>query len=149
MHYLEYWWTNLWHSKLNHLNLRSMQKIVNENTIIGHPNLKIEEENTCGECYIGEQTKMWHKKVQHLTTIRVLELLYMDLMGPIQFEFLWGRIYICVYVDDFSRYTWFEFIRENFYTFTTFQSLCHYLRCEKGEEICKITRICSNHGREF
>jgi hypothetical protein len=105
--------TKLWHQKLGHLNLKSMKKIIREDAIRGLPNLKIEEGKICGECQIGKQTKMSHKKVQHLTTTKTLELLHMDLMGPMQVESFGGKKYIFVCVDDYSRYTWVRFIREN------------------------------------
>ncbi|MCI83647.1 gag-pol polyprotein, partial [Trifolium medium] len=34
---------------------------------------------------------MLHQTLQHLTTSRVLELLHMDLMGPMQVESLGGK----------------------------------------------------------
>ncbi|MCI10177.1 gag-pol polyprotein, partial [Trifolium medium] len=74
----------LWYQKLGHLHLRGMKKAIAEEAIRGLPKLKIEEGNICGECQIGKQTKMSHPKLQHLTTSRVLELLHMDLMGPMQ-----------------------------------------------------------------
>lgn len=55
--------TNLWHRKLGHLNIRSIRKFVSENFVIGLPNLKIEERNVCGECQIGNQTKISHNNV--------------------------------------------------------------------------------------
>jgi hypothetical protein len=55
---------------------------------------------------------MSHPKLQHPVTSRVLELLHMDLMGPMQFESLGGKRYAFVVVDDFSRFTWINFIRE-------------------------------------
>lgn len=57
-------------------------KIVFEKDIVGLPDLKIEEDKICSEFLDGKVTKMSHKKVQHLTTTHVLELLHMDLMGP-------------------------------------------------------------------
>ena len=43
--------------------------------------------------------------VKHLITSRVLELLHMDLMDPMQIESIGGKKYVFVCVDDFSRYT--------------------------------------------
>ncbi|KAA0052244.1 putative gag-pol polyprotein [Cucumis melo var. makuwa] len=37
---------------------------------------------------------------------RVLKLLHMDLMGPMQTESLGGKKYVFVVVDDFSHFTW-------------------------------------------
>ena len=53
------------------------------------------------------------QKLRHDTTSRVLELLHRDLMGPMQMESLGGKKYAYVVVDDFSRYTWVNFMREN------------------------------------
>lgn len=73
--------TKIWHQKLGHLNLRNMKKIIFEEAIKGLPKLKMEEGKICGDCQIGKQTNMSHKKLQHLTSYKVLELLHMDLMG--------------------------------------------------------------------
>ncbi|MCI18721.1 gag-pol polyprotein, partial [Trifolium medium] len=81
----------LWHQRLGHLNLRSMKKAITEEAIRGLPKLKIEEGNIYGECQIGKQTKTSHQKLQHLATAKVLELLHMDLMGPMQVESLRGK----------------------------------------------------------
>ncbi|GAU31624.1 hypothetical protein TSUD_63730 [Trifolium subterraneum] len=121
----------LWHQKLGHLNLRSMKKVISEEAIRGLPQLKIVEGNICGECQIGKQTKMPHKMLQHSTTTRVFELLHMDLMGPMQVESLGGKKYADVVVDDFSRYTWINFIKEKSDTFDIFKDLCVQLQREK------------------
>lgn len=84
--------------------------------------------------------------VQHITTKKVLELMHMDLMGPMQVESIVGKRYVFVCVDDFSRYTWVEFIREKSDTFEVFKLLCIKLMNETN---CKISKIRSDHGREF
>ena len=61
---------------------------MSKEAVRGIPNLKIDEGRVCGECQIGKQTRMSHKKLQHQTTSRILELLHMDLMGPMQVESL-------------------------------------------------------------
>ncbi|XP_045792093.1 uncharacterized protein LOC123886861 [Trifolium pratense] len=136
----------LWHKKLGHLNLRSMKKAISEEAIRGIPKLNIEEGNICGDCQIGKQTRVPHQKLQHLTTTRVLELLHMDLMGPIQVESLGGKRYAYVVVDDFSRYTWINFSREKSETFDVFKDLCAQLQREKDNV---VLRIRSDHGKEF
>jgi len=49
---------NLWHQKLGHLNLKGMKKVMFVEAIRGLPKLKIVENNVCGECQIGKQTRM-------------------------------------------------------------------------------------------
>jgi hypothetical protein len=80
-----------------------MMKLISKEAIRGLPKLTIEEKDICGECQIGKQIKMSHPMFPHQGTSRVLELLHMDLMGPMQVESLGGSRYAFVVVDDFSR----------------------------------------------
>ncbi|GJR04440.1 retrovirus-related pol polyprotein from transposon TNT 1-94 [Tanacetum coccineum] len=43
-----------------------------------------------------------------------LELLHMDLCGPMRFASINGKKYILVIVDDYSRYTWVYFLRTKY-----------------------------------
>lgn len=120
-----------------------MKKIMSKEDIRG---LKIEEGRICGECQIGKKTKMSHPKLQHQTTSKVLELLHMDLMGPMQVESLGGKRYAYVTVDNFSRFTWVNFIKEKSDVFEVFKDLCQRMQREKESE---IIRIRNDHGKEF
>ena len=51
-----------------------------------------------------------------------------------------------VIVDDFSRYTWDEFLREKLEAREKLEILCRKLQNEKGVPIVKIR---SDHGKEF
>ena len=73
----------------------------------------------------------------------------MDLMGPMQVESVAGKRYIFVCVDDFSKYTWVDFLREMSDTFDAFKKLIVKLKTDKGWNISKIIRIRSDHGKEF
>ena len=83
--------------------------------------------------------------MKEITSKRVLELIHMDLMGPIQTESIGGRRYIFVLVDDFSRFTWVSFLREKSETLQSFKILALQLTNEKG----KIAQIRSDHGGKF
>jgi hypothetical protein len=102
----------LWHQRLGHIHLKGMKKALSSEAIRGLPDLKIVEGSICGECQIGKQIRMSHPRVEHQATSKVLKLLHMDLMGPMQVESIGGKMYVLVVVDDFSRFTWVNFIRE-------------------------------------
>ena len=95
---------------------------------------------------MGMQTKASYPKVNVIATSCCLELLHVDLMGPTRTESLGGKRYIMVIVDDFSRYTWVEFLREKSEECEKLGSLCKRLQNEKGIPIVKIR---SDHGKEF
>jgi len=136
----------LWHQKLGHLHLKGMKKVISSKAIRGLPDLKIVENNICGECQIGKQTRMSHPRLEYQVTSKVLELLHMDLMGPMQVESIGGKRYVLVVVDDFSRFNWVNFFREKSYTFDVFKDLYTQLQREKDSG---IVRIRSDHGTEF
>lgn len=73
----------------------------------------------------------------------------MDLMGPMQVESITGNRYLFVCIDDYSCYTWVDFIREKSGTFEVFKNLCTRVKREKDCNIGKIVRIKSDHGKEF
>lgn len=93
-----------------------------------------------------KQIKVSHKQVPETTTARVLELIHIDLMDLMQVESLGSKRYVLVCVDDFSRYTWVQFIREKSDAFFVFKGLCLQLQREKS---LNIVCIHSDHGREF
>lgn len=70
----------------------------------------------------------------------------MDLMGPSRIESLRGKHYILVVVDDFSRYTWIELLREKSETTNLIKFSCKRLRIEQN---LSISRVRSDHGKEF
>jgi len=114
----------LWDQKLGHLNLQGMKKAISVEAIRGIPKLQITEGSICGECQVDKQTRMSHPRLEHQGTSKVLELLHIDLMGHMQVASNCGKRYVLVVVDDFSRFTWVNFIREKSYTIESFKELC-------------------------
>jgi transposase InsO family protein len=53
-----------------------------------------------------------HHSKNVMTTSRPLELLHMDLFGPVAYLSIGGSKYGLVIVDDFSRYTWVFFLQD-------------------------------------
>ena len=45
----------------------------------------------CGLCQLDKQLKSTHKAITHVPTSKVPELLYMDLMGPMQVSIAGGK----------------------------------------------------------
>jgi len=123
-----------------------MKRAISLEAIRGMPDLKIVEDSIFGECQISKQTRMSHPRLEHQVTSKVLELLHMDLMGPMQVESIGGKRYAFVVVNDFSRFTWVNFIREKSDTFDVFKDLCTQLQREKDSA---IVRIRSDHETEF
>ncbi|CAL9011462.1 unnamed protein product, partial [Prunus brigantina] len=84
-----------------------------------------------------------------MTTTRPLELIHMDLIGPIQTISLGGKKYILVVVDDYSRFTWVAFLKDKGETFIHFKSIVNKIQNEKERTVNSLSRMRSDHGTEF
>ena len=95
----------LWHQQFGHANYKQVAKVSKLEAVVGLPKFgKIKKSVSC-PCQLGKQTKSTHPKVNVVATSRPLELLHVDLMGPMRTKSMGGKRYIMVVVDDFSRYS--------------------------------------------
>jgi transposase InsO family protein len=81
-----------------------------------------------------------------MMTDRPLDLLDMDLFGPITYISIDGSKYCLVIVDDYSRFTWVFFLQEKSQTQET---LKRFLRGTQNEFGLRIKNIRSDNGTEF
>ena len=136
----------LWHQRFRHANYKQVAKVSKLEAVVGLTKFGKIEKNVCGPCQMGKQTKSAHPKVNVVATSRPLELLHVDLMGPTRTESMGRKRYIMVVVDDFSRYSWEEFLREKSEASDKMERLCKRLQNENGVPMVKIR---SDHGKEF
>ncbi|KAM5570153.1 hypothetical protein ABKV19_017253, partial [Rosa sericea] len=139
----------LWHRRLGHVNYQDLLKLSTKQCVRGLPALSGKTDKLCEECKVGKQTKAPHKVVNSATTTRVLELIHIDLVGPAQTESIGGKKYMLVVVDDFSSYTWVNFLKEKTETFESFKGLSQKLMIEKQSSNTCMVRVRSNNGTEF
>ncbi|GMQ09628.1 hypothetical protein CsSME_00052926 [Camellia sinensis var. sinensis] len=73
----------------------------------------------------------------------------MDLIGPTRTESIGGKRYIFLTIDDYTRFSWVNFLREKSDAFDAFKSLVLKIQNEHGVSIRRIIRIQTDYGREF
>ncbi|GJZ73719.1 retrovirus-related pol polyprotein from transposon TNT 1-94 [Tanacetum coccineum] len=101
----------LWHRRLSHLNFDTINLLSKNNIVTGLPKLKFVKDHLCSSCELGKaKRKSFHTKTTP-SSKRRLQLLHMDLCGPMRVESINGKKYVLVIVDDYSRYTWTHFLR--------------------------------------
>ena len=91
--------------------MKLIKNICSNEDVCGLPKLNFVKDHICEACEIGKQIRASHKAKFMVSTTRPLELLHMDLIGPVPVQSLGGCSYTLVVVDDFSRYTWTEFLK--------------------------------------
>jgi transposase InsO family protein len=100
----------------------------------------------CSACQAGKQVGAHHPHKNIMTTDRPLELLHMDLFGPIAYISIGVSKYCLVIVDDYSRFTWVFFLQEKSQTQETLKG---FLRQAQNEFGLRIKKIRSDNGTEF
>jgi hypothetical protein len=100
----------LWHRRLAHVGMKNLHKLLKGEHILGLTNVHFEKDRICSACQAGKQVGVHHPHKNIMTTDRPLELLHMDLFGPIAYISIGGSKYCLVIVDDYSRFTWVFFL---------------------------------------
>ena len=92
--------------------MRNLAKLQKGEHILGLTNISFEKDRICSACQAKKQVGAKHPIKNVVTTKRPLELLHMDIFGPITYISIGGNKYGFVIVDDYSRFTWVFFLRE-------------------------------------
>ncbi|GJZ58642.1 ribonuclease H-like domain-containing protein [Tanacetum coccineum] len=96
--------SKLWHRRLGHVNYKNINKLVKGNLVRGLPSKVFMNDHTCVACKKGKQHKASCKAKLERTIRKPLELLHMDLFGPISVDSINKKRYRLVVTDDFSRF---------------------------------------------
>nr|GEX71533.1 retrovirus-related Pol polyprotein from transposon TNT 1-94 [Tanacetum cinerariifolium] len=100
----------LWHRRLSHFNIDYINLLSKKDIMIGLPKLKYIKDQLCSSCELSKAKRSSFKSKVVLNSKRRLNLLYMDLCGPMRVASINGKKYILVIIDDYSRYTWTLFL---------------------------------------
>ena len=103
----------LWHKRLSHLNFKTMNSLVKRELVRGLPDMEFRKEGLCEACEKGKSKKASHGSKDMTSITNPLQLLPMDLFGPVNVMSLSWKRYALVIVDDFSKYTLVLFLNSN------------------------------------
>ena len=115
--------SQLWHKRLGHASLYLLDKLHKKELVCGLPKVNVEDMSHCSACSRGKMTRSTFKSKKIVSTTVPLELIYMDLCGPMRTQSYGGNRYIFVLFDDFTRYTWTLFLKSKDQAFTAFSNL--------------------------
>jgi len=90
----------LWHRRLGHANWRLISKLSKLQLVRGLPDIDYHSDALCGACQKGKIVKTSFKSKDIVSTSRLLELLHIDLFGPVNTASIYESKYGLVIVDD-------------------------------------------------
>nr|GEX55943.1 hypothetical protein [Tanacetum cinerariifolium] len=136
----------LWHRRLSHLNFDTINLLSKNDIVVGLPKLKFVKDHLCSSCELGKaKRKSFHSKTTS-SSKRRLQLLHMDLCGPMWVASFNGKRYVLVIVDDYSRYTWTHFLRSKD---ETPKVLIDFLRLVQRGLHAQVRIVRTDKGMEF
>ncbi|GJR56634.1 putative ribonuclease H-like domain-containing protein [Tanacetum coccineum] len=138
--------SNLWHKRLGHINFKTMNKLVRGNLVRGLPSKLFENDHTCVACQKGKQHKASCKTKTVSSICKPLQLLHMDLFGPVSVRSINRKSYCLVVTDDFSRFSWVFFLATKD---ETPKILKNFITGIENQSDHKVKTIRSDNGTEF
>jgi hypothetical protein len=136
----------VWHRRLSQVSMSRISQLKKLGLVRGLPNLKFASDDLCEACHRGKFSKTYFKENIVVSTSRPLELLHIDLFGPVKNASNNGKKYGLVIVYDYSLWTWVKFLKHKDVSHSVFSTFFSQVQTKMD---CKIVKVRSDHGGEF
>ncbi|XP_035838242.1 uncharacterized protein LOC118485855 [Helianthus annuus] len=136
----------LWHRRLGHVNMKNLNRLAKGQLVRDLPIKDFMSVEKCVACAKGKAHRKPHKAKPAPSTKAVLELLHMDLFGPVNVLSIGKKAYCLVIVDDYSRYTWVYFLSHKNETAVLVKQ---FITLAENQASAKVKVIRLDNGTEF
>nr|GEW26641.1 retrotransposon protein, putative, Ty1-copia subclass [Tanacetum cinerariifolium] len=117
-----------------------------EDVVIGLPKLKYVKDQLCSSCELSKEKRSSFKSKAVSSSKGRLNLLHMDLCGPMRVASINRKKYILGIVDDYSRYTWTLFLHSKD---ETSEVLKEFLTMIQRNLQARVITVRTDRGTEF
>jgi transposase InsO family protein len=132
--------------RLAHVGMGNLHKLQKDGHILGLTNIVFGKDRPCRACQARKHVGTHHHAKNIMTTTRPLEMLHMDLFGPVAYIIIGGNKYSLAIVDDYSRFIWVFFLQDKS---KTQEVLKKFLKRVQNEFDAKVKKIRSDNDIEF
>ncbi|GFU55352.1 retrovirus-related Pol polyprotein from transposon TNT 1-94 [Trichonephila clavipes] len=146
----------IWHQRFCHVNSDYLVKTCKNDSVKGLPRLTDNGKIHCIPCKLAKSKRVSFKKTEAVRSKRPLELLHMDLCGPMPTESQGGNKYFLSIIDDYSRKVTLFPIRNKsdvFHTFIRFQKRAERFLSKKviavRTDMCGGLQFCNKNMDNF
>ena len=139
----------LWHCRFGHVSFKGLRTLQSKRMVNGLPS-GLPSPTACAQvcttCLIGEQHRESIPKKSLWRASQKLELVHVDICGPINPASNSNKRYFLSFIDDFSRKTWIYFLHEKSEAFTMFK---RYKACVEKKTGAYLKCLRTDRGGEF
>ena len=123
--------TYLWQCRLGHTGVKRMKKIHADGLL---ESLDYESIDACEPCLMGKMTKTSFSGTMEWAT-DLLEIIHIDVCGPMSIEAHSGYHYFLTSTDDLSRYGYIYLMKHNSETFEKFKEFQSEVENHRNKKI--------------
>ncbi|GKA68427.1 retrovirus-related pol polyprotein from transposon TNT 1-94, partial [Tanacetum coccineum] len=124
----------LWHRRLSHLNFDTINLLSKNNIVNGLPKLKFVKDHLCSSCELGKaKRKSFHTKTTP-SSKRRLQLLHMDLCGPMRVESINGKKGLHAHVTTVRTDKGTEFLNKTLHVYFVKEGIRHEMSTARTPE---------------
>ena len=136
---------SLWHKRLGHPSAKLLHSAIQPVNVAFTFN-KIDE--CCSSCTSCISAKMHRFPLNKhdIQSTSMLQIVHSDVWGPTPISSSFGYSYYVVFIDDFTRYTWFFLLKQKSELFVVFK---HFQNLVETQYFAKIKILKSDNGREY
>ncbi|KAD0053224.1 hypothetical protein E3N88_44863 [Mikania micrantha] len=138
--------SNLWHRRLGHVNIKNMNQLVKHGLVRGLPLKDFSCDENCSACLKGKQHKASFPSIGDSKSTGCLQLLHMDLFGPVQIMSMAKKKYCLVIVDDYSKFVWTFFLHSKS---EVAKAIINFVLYAEKQYSLSIKCVRSDNGTEF
>ena len=136
---------HLWHRRYGHISHKGLKTLQHKGMVKGLPSFP-ESSEVCTDCLKGKQHRDPIPKRSKWRASQRLELVHMDICGPISPISNSHKRYVICYIDDYSRKAWVNFLVEKSDAFVAFKL---FKECVEKESGLVIKCLRTDRGGEF
>jgi len=138
----DYW---LWNFQFGYIHYSSLRLLQQKQMVRGLPPIK-QPASTC-ECYIlGKQHHESFPKGGAYISKQPLELVHIELCGPMMTQSIGGSFYFLTFIDDYNRKSWVYLLKQKS---ETFEKLKEFKALAENQSDRQIKVLRSNHDGEY
>ncbi|GKU95409.1 hypothetical protein SLEP1_g8773 [Rubroshorea leprosula] len=123
---------SIWHQRLGHPNSNVLEALVMKNDIVVSKWTK--PSHLCSSCQMGKSCKLPFNK-NNERAVALFQKVHCDLWGPSPVQSTNHFVYYVIFVDDFSRFTWFYPLHKKSDFFDVFQKFQKMLATQFDKNI--------------
>jgi hypothetical protein len=135
--------SELCHRRLSHIHYRALPAL--GKMVTGLPEMQIHHKGVCKGCSLGKNVKGSFPRSDNRSK-EILDLMHLDVCGPMTVAYLNGYLYYVLFIHDHSRKTWIYFLKNKDGVLAKFQEFKAQIENQTGRKF-KILR--SDNGGEY